>query len=79
MNDSLLYFLLYTAACVGIGFSLGAIHELRKSRKTLDEMYDKYKQSLVAMGEAHEKHIATLAKYVDRGHDSSEFVPVHTA
>lgn len=79
MNDSLLYFLFYTVCCFGIGFAAGGIHEARKAHKALDEMYCKYKESLAALGEAHEKHIASICKYVDRGHDSSEYTPIHTA
>lgn len=79
MNDSLLYFLFYTAGCFGIGFALGGLYEARKARKFVDSMYEKYKEQLARLGEAHEKHIAALSKHINDGHNSSEHVPTYTA
>lgn len=79
MNDSLLYFLLYTVGCFVLGFAVGGMYEARISRKALDLMYEKYKESLKALGDAHEKHIAALSKHDNDGHNSSEHVPTYTA
>lgn len=79
MNDSLLYFLFYTAGCFGIGFAVGGLYEARKAYKTIEKMYQKHKEDLKALGDVHEKYRSAFIKHVGNGHDSSEHVPTYTA
>lgn len=79
MNDSLLYFLFYTAGCFGIGFAVGGLYEARKSHKFIEKMYQKYKEDLEILGAAHEKYRAAFIKHGNDGHNSSEHVPTYTA
>lgn len=66
MNDSLLYFLLYTAGCLVMGFSIGGVWEARRNLGKLDALKISFDQKFDELTKLSDRRVAAVENYYEK-------------